>query len=78
MTNVIVGLGILLGRFMIISNNNDLKSFVDQLISKLEVINELSYANSLRLWKKTSYTTSIEYLGELKLMSGFASDIILI
>lgn len=53
---------------MSFSNNDDLKKFVAILIQELELHGEKSLANELRAWQSDSFTTSSEFLGELKLI----------
>lgn len=46
----------------------DVKEFVELLIEKLDSIDEYLFANELKEWKNTYFTTSSEYLGELTII----------
>ena len=53
---------------MIINNNEDLKIFAQKLARDLEKGGDIELAKELSLWTEDFFTTSSEFLGELKLI----------
>ncbi len=49
-------------------NNEELKIFSIALIDKLKLIGESEFADELVIWKDQFFTTSSEFIGELKLI----------
>lgn len=60
---------------MIFSNNGDLKNFAISLAEKLEGIGEKILSKDLKDWNNEFFTTSSEFLGELKLILARVNDI---
>lgn len=50
------------------NNNDEIKAFVLNLVEILEKIGEKSHAYELKAWSGEFFTTSSEFLGELKLI----------
>jgi len=48
------------------NNNNSIKEFVRTLIITLDSINEIMLTKELKEWRDCAFTTSSEYLGELR------------
>ena len=53
---------------MMFNNNEEIKEFALNLVEILEKIGEKSHANELKAWSGDFFTTSSEFLGELKLI----------
>jgi len=53
---------------MVFNSNSDIKEFAKTLIESLEGINEITLKEELIAWTETFFTTSSEFLGELKLI----------
>lgn len=53
---------------MIFNNNDEIKEFALNLVEILEKLGEKSYADDLKAWSGDFFTTSSEFLGELKLI----------
>jgi len=60
---------------MIFNNNDDLKKFAMSLAQKLEGIGEKILAKDLKDWNHEFFTTSSEFLGELKLILTRINDL---
>ena len=50
------------------NNNDDLRNFSEILTTKMESIGEMLLSIDLKNWSEDSFTTSSEFLGELKLI----------
>lgn len=53
---------------MIFNNNEDLRKFARTLAQKMEAIDETVLADELKNWDGEFFTTSSEFLGELKII----------
>lgn len=53
---------------MSFSNNEDIMKFIAILVDNLELIDEKSLITELEAWQSISFTTSSEFLGELRLI----------
>lgn len=53
---------------MIFNNNDEIKEFALDLVEILGKIGEKSHAYELKAWSEEFFTTSSEFLGELKLI----------
>lgn len=51
---------------MTFNNNDEIKEFALNLVEILEKIEERSHAHELKAWSGEFFTTSSEFLGELK------------
>lgn len=53
---------------MTFKNNDEIKDFVKELKRKLESIGENEFFDELANWEDTFFTTSSEFLGELRIV----------
>lgn len=53
---------------MTFSNNDEIKNFVKELKQKLISIGETKLSDELMNWEDTFFTSSSEFLGELKIV----------
>ncbi|MGB8451564.1 MAG: hypothetical protein WCD89_04460 [Anaerocolumna sp.] len=53
---------------MMFNNNDDIKEFALNLVKTLEKLGEKAHADDLKAWSGEFFTTSSEFLGELKLI----------
>lgn len=53
---------------MTFNNNDDIKNFVKELNQKLIAVGESNLSRELINWENTAFTTTSEFLGELKII----------